>query len=133
VSERGKEGYGPMPYSDEALTVARSDAIMSRINDEFPKVAELLNWKREATLGFLHKNSALTGYRLVSHDFTYSFSDSETKSGPGAWSKFLREVKVYVEKIHRESLGSRLFGELDDAREALSDYIHKEYKRVLPL
>jgi hypothetical protein len=80
----------------------------------------------------LKKNHALSGYRLVSHDFTYSFSDSETKSGPGAWSKFLREVKVYVEKIHRENLGNRLFGELDAAREVLSEYIHEEYRRILP-
>jgi hypothetical protein len=32
-----------MPFGDEALTIARSDAIMSRIRSEFPKVAELLD------------------------------------------------------------------------------------------
>jgi len=43
VSERGKEGYGPMPYVDsQALMIAGSQSIMSRIERDFPNVATLL-------------------------------------------------------------------------------------------
>jgi hypothetical protein len=43
VSERGKEGYGPMPFGGEALQIAGSDAIMRKIRSEFPNVARLID------------------------------------------------------------------------------------------
>lgn len=88
VSERGKEGYGPMPFGDEALQIAQSYAIMDRIRNEFPNVARLLDEKREAALGFLKANGGLSGYR-VNHIFYVPFRDDYSKDGPTAWANYL--------------------------------------------
>jgi len=52
VSERGKEGYGPMPFVDEAtaLIVARADTIMTRLNRDYPNVVTLFNHNRKGTV-----------------------------------------------------------------------------------
>ncbi|CAG8539861.1 142_t:CDS:2 [Ambispora leptoticha] len=59
VSERGKEGYGPMPVDRQALMIAGSHSIMSRIRSDFPNVARLLDEMPEATLGFLSEKMLL--------------------------------------------------------------------------
>ncbi|CAG8698112.1 12152_t:CDS:2, partial [Ambispora gerdemannii] len=86
VSERGKEGYGPMPYVDsQALMIAGSDSIMSRIEREFPNVATLLRWNREATLSFLKEKHAFSAY-LGQNAFRVpcSHEDNYSKTGPAA-------------------------------------------------
>jgi len=56
-------GYGPMPYVDsQALMIAGSQSIMSRIRCDFPNVARLLDEMPEATLGFLREKHAFSAY-----------------------------------------------------------------------
>ena len=73
-----------MPFGDEALTIAHSDAIMRRIRNDFPNVARLIDDMPSATLGFLKANGALSGYRVITHDFGFPFSDTTSKNGPDA-------------------------------------------------
>jgi len=132
VSERGKEGYGPMPFGDEALTIAHSDAIMRKIRNEFPNVARLIGDMPAATLGFLKANGALSGYRVITHDFGFPFTDTTSKSGPGAWQRYKEEAGKDVERICRENLGNKMFEELWGARRTLTDYIVGKYYDLLP-
>src|SRR5947209_18057394 len=72
VSERGKEGYGPMPFFDNsdnssALIVARTQEIISELRRNYPTVVQLLNHNREGTVAFLKANGALFTHDLV-HD-----------------------------------------------------------------
>lgn len=129
VSEN-KEGYGPMGFTDEALQVAQSYAIMNRIRNEFPNVASLLDWKREATLGFLKANGALSGYR-VNHTFYVPFRDDYSKDGPTAWANYRNKIESYTDDICAK-VGPQFREELREARKALTDYIHKEYYDLLP-
>jgi hypothetical protein len=78
VSERGKEGYGPMPFFDDsdnssALIVARTQEIISELRRNYPTVVQLLNHNREGTIAFLKANGALFTHDVV-HDFYVSSS-----------------------------------------------------------
>lgn len=135
VSERGKEGYGPMPYVDsQALMIAGSDSIMSRIEREFPNVATLLRWNREATLGFLKEKHAFSAY-LGQNAFKVpcSKTDDYSKTGPAAWDEYHKRIRDYVSELcQRTSAVREHYEVLWEARQDLARYIWDEYYNVLP-
>ncbi|CAI2162686.1 6824_t:CDS:2 [Funneliformis geosporum] len=52
VSERGKGGYGPMPFVDEAtaLIVARTDDIMNRLEGKYPNIVKIFKHNPKGTV-----------------------------------------------------------------------------------
>jgi len=135
VSERGGEGYGPMPSeSDAIMMVAGSQMIMSKVRRDFPNVARLLEWNQNLTLGFLQRRGALSLYQGTdafrvpcSHENDYS------KTGTEAWKEYRRKIDEYVTNICSKGEAGKHLEELEAARGALVEYIHEEYYKVLPL
>jgi hypothetical protein len=134
VSERGKEGYGPMPVDSQALMIAGSQSIMSKIERDFPNVAELLRWNQKATLGFLREKHAFSAYRgQNAFRVPCSHTDNYSKTGPAAWTEYHKEIRRYVSEIcQRTPAIEQHFEKLKPAREVLAKYIWDEYYKVLP-
>lgn len=133
VSERGKEGYGPMDFvSESALMVAKSESIVSRIRRDYPTIAKLFEHNRSGTIAFLKANEALAGYKIT-HDFIVPFSASG--SGWKVWADYKNHIESYVEKLCRkleDSKGRRFDEPLRKAREVLSKHVHDKYYAKLP-
>lgn len=98
VSEN-KEGYGPMPFVDEAnaLIVARSQAIMSEMERDYPTVVRLLNYNRAGVIEFLKAEGGLSAVEVI-HDFNVR-STSTSDYGPEVWRKYKDEIYVYVDEL----------------------------------
>jgi len=90
------------PFVDEAtaLIVARSDAIMTRLNREYPNVVSLFNHNRTGTVEWLRAEGALAGYNVI-HKFNVPFPSgySKSKSPTGAWREYREEIEKYVIKL----------------------------------
>jgi hypothetical protein len=73
------------PVDSQALMIAGSQSILSRIRRDFPNVARLLDEMPEATLGFLNEKHAFNAY-LGQNAFSVpcSHSDNYSKTGPDA-------------------------------------------------
>lgn len=134
VSERGKEGYGPMPVDRQALMIAGSDSIMSRIRTEFPNVARLLDEMPEATLGFLRSKCAFSAYLgRNAFEVPCSHEDNYSKNGVAAWTEYHEKIKQYVSKICQRTPEIREhYEKLRQARVDLAKYIWDEYYKILP-
>ncbi|KLL02358.1 MAG: hypothetical protein MRERC_2c094 [Mycoplasmataceae bacterium RC_NB112A] len=134
LSERGKEGYGPMPVDSQALMIAGSQSIMSKIERDFPNVARLLRWNQKATLGFLKEKNAFSAYRgQNAFRIPCSKTDDYSKTGPAAWSEYLTRIRQYVSEIcQRTPAIETHFEKLRPAREVLANYIWDEYYKILP-
>jgi len=130
----GRESYGPMPVDSQALMIAGSQSIMSKIERDFPNVAELLRWNQKATLGFLKEKHAFSAYRgQNAFKVPCSKTDDYSKTGPAAWSEYHIKIRQYVSEIcQRTPAIEQHFEKLKPAREALADYIWDEYYKVLP-
>jgi len=128
VSERGKEGYGPMPFGDEALQVSQSYAIMNRIRNEFPNVARLLDWDRETVLGYLKDRAALSGYKINHSFYVYHRGYND---GVKVWREYKDEIERYAGEICQK-LGSQFYEELRPARQVLAEHIHQKYYDKFP-
>ena len=137
VSERGKEGYGPMPFVDEAtaLIVARSHSIMERIRQDYPTVARLFDYNREGVISFLKAQGGMTAIEVV-HDFDVR-SSSTSDSGREVWRKYKDEIFAYVDRLCAkltDQYGRPIYQEeLRPARRTLGEHIYDEYYRKLPL
>lgn len=128
-------GYGPMPYVDsQALMIAGSQSIMSRIRCDFPNVARLLDEMPEATLGFLREKHAFSAF-LGKNAFSVpcSHSDNYSKTGPAAWTEYHKKIREYVSKICQGTSELRdHYEKLKEARDDLARYIWDEYYKLLP-
>lgn len=135
VSEN-KEGYGPMPFVDEAnaLIVARSQAIMSEMERDYPTVVRLLNYNRAGVIEFLKAEGGLSAVEVI-HDFNVR-STSTSDYGPEVWRKYKDEIYVYVDELCKKLVdenGRPIYQEeLKPARRTLGEHIYDEYYRKLP-
>lgn len=134
VSERGKEGYGPMPVDRQALMIARSESIMSKIESDFPNVARLIKWNYDATLGFLRSKHAFSAYwGEKPFDVPCSHEDNYSKTGPAAWTEYHEKIREYVSQLCKRTAAIHdHYEKLGKARKGLVDYIWDEYYRILP-
>jgi len=134
VSERGKEGYGPMPFVDEsdALIVARSDEIISVLRQKAPVIAELLSDNRSGTLAFLKAKGALSVYRETLSDFGKSYTGSGVSWK--VWSQYKEKIEDYVKELCRQwhdGQGNFVY-RLQNPSKKLVDHIHNKYYEKLP-
>jgi len=123
--------YGPM--DNDILIIAGSQSIMNKIRRDFPKTAELLDWNRNLTLGFLDKKGALSLYRGTdAFRVPCSHSNNYSKTGSEAWQVYRTKIKEYVDNFSSRGNASKHHETLAPAREVIVGYIHEEYYKVLP-
>jgi hypothetical protein len=134
VSERRKEGYGPMPFVDEAtaLIVARADDIMVRLGERYPNVVEIFKHNPKGTVEWLKAETALIGYNVI-HNFVIDFTKEGNveRSGPRAWEEYRNQIEIYVTNLckkWKEEKGEDFESRLRPAIKALSDHIHKKHE-----
>lgn len=122
------------PVDSQALMIAGSQSIMSKIRSDFPNVAELLEEMPDATLGFLREKHAFSAYRgQNAFKVPCSHTDNYSKTGPAAWSEYHTRIRQYVSEIcQRTPEMHNHYEKLRQAREDLAKYIWDEYYRVLP-
>jgi hypothetical protein len=124
------------PFVDEAnaLIVARSQAIMSEMERDYPTVVSLLNYNRAGVIEFLKAEGGLSAIEVI-HDFDVR-STSTSDDGKEVWRKYKDEIFVYVDKLCRkltDENGRPVYQEeLRPARRALGEHIYDEYYRKLP-
>ncbi|GBC02376.1 hypothetical protein RclHR1_00460014 [Rhizophagus clarus] len=120
-------------FVDEAsLMVAKSQSIITRLHEDYPRISDLLEYNRRATIGFLKANGALHGY-TITHMFEVPYTGYD--DGVKVWEDYRTEIEAYVEDLCRKLKtkdGKSYSEELYGARNALAEHIHEKYFNELP-
>jgi hypothetical protein len=115
-----------------SLMVAKSQSIITRLRQDHSRISELLEYNRNATIGFLKANGALHGY-TITHTFEVLYTGYH--DGMKVWEDYRTEIEAYVgelcKKLRTED-GKSYSEELYGARNSLAEYIHRKYYNELP-
>jgi hypothetical protein len=124
-------------FLDQAVELFKSSESLSiSLARNFPKVNELAKHNVSGTLSFLKTQRILSAY-LTSHKFLINY-EGKNEKGFEVWKKYKKEIEKYVEKLtdeweKKEGVNDQFKEKLSKMRETLTDYIHTEYYKKLPL